>query len=383
MLDDLKPAEPVAPAGWQPSLVFDELTGEGTATTDALYSEPNFDQFLFNAGYDPKVYEVVGNTVKTSKWQQREDGAWLTSFRFTFRLKNKAIDLPLLWSAAKKVTKPLKPISFGKVFVVVPADWQVGKTGSRGGTQQLLERVFASFAAIENTIKHGKYERIVILESGDVIEGIENIAATAQLQSNDLSPMQQTDLAASLLWDLVKLCSKYAPVTYATVGSNHCQFRVNRQAVGMPGVDDWGIVIAQQLRRLSVETNRDVTFVIPKHYDESLTLDPFGDTFHVLGLFHGHQAKSPNAVETWLSKQAFGNQPIKDFTIAVSGHFHHTRIEELGKAHNGGSRWWIMASTSDAGSDWYRLNSGSDSGTGITCFELERQKVFTGTIMRF
>lgn len=383
MLSDLQPSKPVAPNGWQPNIVFDELTGEGTATTDALYSEPNFDQFLRNAGYDPDVYEVVGNTVRTSKWQQREDGAWLTSFRFTFRLKNRAVDLPLLWSTAKRATKPLKPVPLGKVFVVIPADWQVGKVGSRGGTPELLERIFASFAGIEATLKRGKYERIVILDAGDIIEGIENVAATAQLQSNDLSPMQQVDLAASIMWDLVKLCSNYAPVTYATVGSNHCQWRVNKQAVGMPGVDDWAIVIAQQLRRLAAETNRDVDFKIPAKHDESLTLDPFGDTFHVIGLFHGHQAKSPNAVETWLTKQAFGNQALKDFSIAVSGHFHHTRIEELGRSHNGGSRWWIQASTSDNGSDWFRLTSGSDAGTGISCFELERGKVFTGTVMRF
>lgn len=379
----MKPALPVSPAGWRPSVQFDEVSGVGEATTQGLISEPNFDEFLRSAGYDPAVYEVVGNTVKTSKWQQREDGDWLTSFRFTFRLKNASVDLPLLWSQSKKEAKKPKPVESGKVFVVVPADWQVGKSASRGGTPELLERIFASFANIESAIKRGKYERIVIMDAGDIIEGIENVASTAQLQSNDLSPMQQVDLAASLMWDLLKLCAKYAPVTYATVGSNHCQWRVNRQAVGRPGVDDWGIVIAQQLRRLAVETKTDVTFVIPQAHDETLTFDPFGDTFHILGLFHGHQAKGPNGVQGWLEKQSFGNQPIKDFSVAVSGHFHHTRIEELGKAHNGGSRWWIQAATSDNGSDWYRLMSGNDSGTGITCFELHQNQVFTGTVHRF
>ena len=383
MLDDLKPASPVSPAGWKPQVNFDEVLGEGQATTPGLYSEPNFDEFLRSAGYDPDVYEVVGNTVKTSKWQQREDGEWLTSFRFTFRLKNLAVDLPFLWSQARKEAKKPKPVESDKVLVIVPADWQVGKSASRGGTKELLERIFTSFGNIEAQLKRGKYERVVILDAGDIIEGIENVASTAQLESNTMSPMQQTDLAASLMWDLLKMCAKYAPVTYATVGSNHCQWRVNRQAVGRPGVDDWGVVIAQQLRRLAVETKTDVTFVMPQPHDESLTLDPFGDTFHIVGLFHGHQAKSPNAVEQWLSKQAFGNQAIKDFSIAVSGHFHHSRVEELGRAHNGGSRWWIQASTSDAGSDWYRLTTGSDSGTGISCFELQRNTVFSGTVWRF
>ena len=374
---------PKTPSGWNPAIQFDELLGEGLATTPGLIGEPNFDEFLTQAGYDPAVYEVVGNTVKTSKWQQREDGAWLTSFRFTFRLKNKAVDLPLLWSTAKRAVKGFKPVTTGKVFVVVPADWQVGKSASRGGTPELLERIFSSFANIESAIKRGKYERIVILDAGDIIEGIENVASTAQLQSNDMSPMQQTDLAASLMWDLMKLCAKYAPVTYATVGSNHCQWRVSRQAVGRPGVDDWGVVIAQQLKRLATETGMDATFLVPQAHDETLAFDPFDDGFHILGLFHGHQAKGPNGVQGWLEKQTFGHQPLAAFSVAVSGHFHHARVEELGKAHNGGSRWWVQASTSDNGSDWYRLSSGSDSGTGISCFELERQTIFSGTVYRY
>jgi hypothetical protein len=76
-----------------------------------------------------------------------------------------------------------------------------------------------------------------------MIESVSNKASMAQLDSNDLSPFQQQDLAAALLWDLIKLAHKYAPVTYASVGSNHCQWRVNGQAVGKPGLDDVGIVI--------------------------------------------------------------------------------------------------------------------------------------------
>ncbi len=39
-----------------------------------------------------------------------------------------------------------------------------------------------------------------------------------------------------------------APVTYGSVASNHCQNRFKGQQVGKPGLDDWGIVILQQLR---------------------------------------------------------------------------------------------------------------------------------------
>jgi len=55
--------------------------------------------------------------------------------------------------------------------------------------------------------------------------------------------MQQADLAASLMWELIKRLTKIAPVKYGSVSSNHCQNRFNGQQVGQVGVDDWGIVI--------------------------------------------------------------------------------------------------------------------------------------------
>lgn len=380
MLESLKPAHVNIPSPLGAvSVEFDGT--EGVATTPGLPEGADFRDFLVGAGYSPDEYEVVGNP-RTSRWQ-RYDGDWLTSYRFNFRLKNKTVDLPTLFAQAKK-TKPVtpKPVE-GKAFVILTADFQVGKNASRGGTIELIERVEAAYARIEAHLKKNKYERILILDGGDIIEGVENAANLAQLQSNDLSPMQQVDLASALIWDLLKLSTKYAPVSYASVGSNHCQWRVSKQAVGKPGIDDWGIVILQQLRRLSTEVGLDVTYYIPQAHDESLTVDVFGDGFHIVGLAHGHQVSRPDGMQRWLEKQSFGHQPLAGFTVFCSGHFHHTRIEELGPAHNGGSRFWVQGSTMDNGSDWYRLTSGNDSQTGITTFELERNVPFSGSIKRF
>jgi hypothetical protein len=178
------------------------------------------------------------------------------------------------------------------------------------------------------------------------------------------------------------MAHKYGPVTYASVASNHCQWRFNGQTVGKPGLDDWGIVILQQIRRLTTEMGMDVTYLIPDPFDESLALDVFDDGFHIVALAHGHQAKRPNGMEAWLQKQTFGQGPTSAFTLFVSGHFHHLRVEELGQAHNGGSRYWVQASTMDNGSDWFRLQSGTDSATGIVCFELERDTHFQGTVYK-
>jgi hypothetical protein len=361
---------------------FDGTNGLAT-TPPTTGDQPDFTQFLIDQGFDPERVEIYG-PVRTSRWQQREGGDWLVSWRFNFRMKaDLELDLPTLYAQAKKTKKQeVKKTTQGKALVIVPADFQVGKTGSRGNTQDLIARVFASYERIEQKLKRGGYEKVVILDAGDMIESVQNAAQFAQLESNDLSPMQQVDLAASLLWDLLKIASKYGPVTYASVGSNHCQWRFNGQAVGKPGLDDWGIVILQQLRRLSTEVGMDVTYLIPDPYDESLAFDVFDDGFHIVALAHGHQAKRPNGMEAWLQKQSFSQAPVGAFTVFVSGHFHHLRVEELGQSHNGGSRYWVQASTMDNGSDWFRLQSGTDSITGIVCFELERQAHFQGTVYK-
>ena len=383
MLENLEPTPKITPPkDWRPAVQFDGTSGEAT-TPPTTGNQPDFDQFLLDQGFSPELIEIYG-PIRTSRWQQREGGDWLVSWRFNFRMKaDLDVDLPTLYAQAKKTKLPVrKETNQGKALVIVPADYQVGKVGSRGNTQDLIARVFASYERIEQKLKQGKYEKVIILDAGDMIESVSNKASMAQLESNDLSPFQQQDLAAALLWDLIKLAHKYAPVTYASVGSNHCQFRVNGQAVGKPGLDDVGIVILQQLRRLSTELGMDVNYLIPQPYDESLAFDVFDDEFHILALAHGHQAKRPSGMESWLQKQSFGLGPTSSFTTFVSGHFHFLKVEELGQSQNGGSRYWVQASTSDNGSDWFRLSSGSESVTGIVVFELERNVHFQGTVYK-
>jgi hypothetical protein len=193
--------------------------------------------------------------------------------------------------------------------------------------------------------------------------------------------MQQVDLATSLAWETLKRLVKFAPVTYLSVGSNHCQFRIGKQQVGS-AIDDWGIHIGRTLARLSKEVGLDITFHEPAKSDESLALDVFGDGFHVLGMVHGHQANRPEGIPDWWRKQAFGKQSVTAATVLVSGHFHHLRVQELGSTSRGTSRFWVQSSTLDNGSNWWRLNSGEDSQPGLVCFALERQQDFTGTVWK-
>jgi hypothetical protein len=382
MLDDLQPSKKIQPPrDFRPGLEFDG--NEGTATTEGLPDAPNFDEFLAERGYSPDEYEIVG-TPRTSQWQ-RWDGEWLTSYRFHFRRKVTDIDLPTLYAEAKravKIASKPKRKKTGKAFVICPADFQIGKFGSRGGHQESIQRIHASYALIEERLKRSDYDRIIILDMGDVIEGVSNKADMEQVIMSTLSPMQQSDLAAALLWDLIKIASKYAPVTYGSVASNHCQYRVNKQHVGRPGVDDWGIVILQQLRRLATEVGLPVErWLIPQPHDEGFAFDVFDDGSHIIGAIHGHQVGRPDGFPGFWAKSVFHSSYLAAATLMVTGHFHHHRCEQI-SGTEGRERWWVQASTSDNGSDWFTRNNGGggDSTPAITCFELNQGEPFRGTV---
>jgi len=385
MLENLVTPAPkiVAPEGWNPSVVFDGDGGEAVLPAVPDGESADIDAFLREAGIDPDQVEIVGEP-KISRWQVARpfplEPAWHTAVKVRWRAKKSSIDLPLLYSLAKKTKPPVvKPVAPGKALIVLWSDLQVGKVDHRGGVEALLARVAETQTKLIKLVKQTKPERIIFSDVGDVLEGFTSKMDTQQSYSNDLSIMQQVDLATSLAWDTLKQLVKYAPVTYLSVGSNHCQFRINKQQVGSP-TDDWGIHIGRTLARLSKEVGLDITFHEPAKHDESLALDVFGNGFHVLGMVHGHQANRPEGIPDWWRKQSFGKQSVTAATVLVSGHFHHLRVQELGSTSRGTSRFWVQAATLDNGSNWWRLNSGEDSQPGLVCFVLERDTDFTGTV---
>lgn len=387
MLEDLTTPAPkvVAPEGWNPSIVFDGQGGEATLPAVEGDTPLDIEGFLLEAGIDPKEIEIIGEP-RISRWQVARpfplEPAWQTAVRIRWRRKNTELDLPLLYSQVKK-TKAVtpKPVAEGKALIVLWSDLQVGKVDHRGGVEALLQRVKETQAKLLAKVKEQKPEKIIFCDVGDTIENFGNAADMHQLQSNDLSIMQQVDLATTLAWDTLKLLCKYAPITYLSVGSNHCQWRVNKQRVGKV-TDDWGIHIGRTLARLSKEVGLPITFHEPAPHDESLALDVFGDQFHVLGMVHGHQASRPDAIPDWWRKQSFGKQSVTASTVLVSGHFHHLRVLELGSTVRGSSRFWVQAATLDNGSNWWRTSQGEDSQPGLVCFALERNKDFTGTVWK-
>ena len=384
LLDNLEPAKKIEPTPFgRPGVIFDGSTGE--ATTPYSESPASFEEFLEAAGMNPEEFEVIG-TPRVSKWQQKEGGEFLTSFRFTFRKRISGIDLPLLYAEAKKAVKKkgktLQVQKTDKALIVVWADSQTGKANDvRGGTPELIQRVEEKINLVEAHLKKNKYDQILFYNVGDSIEGFES--GGNPMFTNDLSLMEQVDLEATFEWSMLKTLVKYAPVRAASVGSNHCAWRTGKKVLGSP-LDDWGIHIQRTLARLAQEvgyTKEELSFYEPQPNDESLAIDVWGDGSFIAGLVHGHQASRPDQIPNWWRGQSHGDQAIAQADLLIHGHFHHVRITETGR-RNGRSRWVVMAPALDAGSSWFRLTSGEDSDPGLLIIPLEKGKEFTGTVYK-
>ena len=74
-----------------PGTAFVELDETGghleskKMTQDEVDSISDLSQILEMFNIDPSIYKVKDDTVRISKWQQREDGEFLTSYRFQFK----------------------------------------------------------------------------------------------------------------------------------------------------------------------------------------------------------------------------------------------------------------------------------------------------------
>jgi hypothetical protein len=374
------------PKGWEPGYSWDGSVG--VITTAPLADRPKtWDEFIRDAGLDPDEVEVI-EPVNVRGWDANmgrdpETGAVtierLRYYRLNVRRRSalELPDLPTIMRAARKAArrkpKPA-PSDDGpdRAVVAVFADPQTGKVASRGGTEQLLERTAAAYERLGNYIADANADQGVWADAGDAVESFEN--THEQQQTNDLSMMSQVEVATFLEFEGVDLMCRMLPRVVAIgVGSNHCRWRQGKENKGTPA-DDWGLHMLRQIHRwttrLASEQYAHLSVMVPQRHDETVAIDVCGQ---IIGLAHGHQVSRPNMIPDWWSRQTHGGQPIADADILVTGHFHHLRVECVGRnPHTKRSRWWMQAPTMDNGSDWYRLHKGYDSDPGMLVFTVTR-----------
>ena len=361
-LDD--EASVTVPPKFRQHAEWDDEGGQG-ATGPVREIVSDHSQLLRLAGLDPDAWRIVG---RVSQWTKTHHGKADTySFFFQFeRAGGEEFDLPALYATARRARTPrFRPeASTDRSTVVVFADPQIGKTGSRGGTPELIDRLAQKRAALEPVLKARKPSTILLADAGDGFEGFES--GGNPMFTNDLSLTQQMDAYGTELWLFIEQLHRFAPVTVASVPSNHTAWRRAKQQLGKPS-DDLGLYVHNQVRKITDAANMNVTYRQPAAYDEAVSVDLHGT---IIGLVHGNQF-GPNQAISWWEKQTFGAQAIAHADVLISGHYHSFGAGVAGRnPHSGRQRWWLGAPTLDNGSDWYRTTSGRDSDPGMLIFDV-------------
>lgn len=385
-----------APSGWEPGVRYDPVTSLPTEVTTEQVDRDvqgtpeawadliahllpmvpeGHEVRLVEARYDPLAWsrDVQFVDHPTEDRAVRGPATTRPAWRYRFRIVpaegvRERVDLAELVKVARgnRKARPRKTVT-GRTRVVVVSDAQVGKVDHRGGTSELLERIDAMLATLDDEAKALPCDDAVVLDPGDLTEGFEN--TDGQAFTNDLSLPEQLRYARVILTEVVtRVAAKHPLTRVATVPSNHGAWRRGKGRLGKPS-DDFGIETHRTVAdALALAGRDDVTWLLPDVWDESLALQVRGA---VVGLAHGHQVSRPDGIRDWWARQTHGGGPLAAATILLTGHYHHLRVEPTG-AIDGRSRWWFQAPTLDNGSSWWRNGSGgSDDEPGILTFTID------------
>jgi len=334
----------------------------GTVSSDHAAILAKFD-------LDPTRWVITG--LRRSQWEQKP-GVELESIRCTFAPRNP--DVATLDSEAfaryirgqRRKAKPAPSDQPAAALCVVLADPQVGKTGSGGGTDELIARMDRTYDKLTDHIAKLKragvpLESAVWLDAGDIVENFENVPSQAQTNDRDITA--QLEVAREIEHHGIDLLARnFARVDAATCGSNHAQVRRNGKRAGKPS-DDFGIHIMRSIEwayGFNADAYSHVSFRYPTEWSETTALDVCGQR---IGLAHGYQAGSPDKVIQWWKGQSHGRQPVAEADVLVTGHWHHIREQQTGDG-----RMWLQAPNMDPGSDWWANIAGDNSPPGMLTF---------------
>jgi hypothetical protein len=359
----------------QDSKPFAEVSQDEVIISTGVVNAPstNWDTILISFGLDPDVFEVKDDKVRMSKWQTSKrlesgerDLIWLYSYKAVFghRAKAKLKDEDL--EKIRKTIKTFKPETHKttsetpSTFVILWADWQLGKSAS-GGPEATISRVLGSFqksrARIKDLQKQGRnIEQIAFVNMGDPVEGCSDFYSS-QTFSVELNQRQQLLLALDL-W--TKGIETLAPLvkkkTFISTLSNHGEWTRRGGRAITTDSDSADAFLADSLKRILHKTGYIDTWHIP-HDQMSMQVNLSGLE---CAFTHGHKITGKEV--EWFRGQSLrllrenGKEPRLWFTA----HKHHFRAHDYGAftifqcpsldtdgTPSGGSKWY-----SDSTAQW-------------------------------
>ena len=325
-------------------------------------------------GLDPDVFEVVGDQVKMSKWQQSKrtesgdrDIVWLYAYKAVFRRKLASaisqIDIDEIrkhvrkWKPSK-ITKPTDEVP--STLLVCWADWQLYKSAS-GGVEATTARVLESFDKTVQRVKELRklgrnIEGIHIVNCGDPIEACDGMYAS-QLFSVQGGLRDQLRLALDLWTQGVQTLAPLAEyASFTSCISNHGEWQRKGNKSMTTDSDSADGFLADALMRVLDGSDLIHEWNIP--HDQMVMQSEISGVnvaFH-----HGHKMVGKEI--DWLRGQSLkqlkevGAEP----EIWVTAHKHHLKMTDYGGVQHfqcpsldtdgspsGGSKWY-----SDTTAQW-------------------------------
>lgn len=367
------PTSPEPKANFTFNRVTEYDGSKGFLQTEPMEKAPSHDELLEMFGYDPKEVQIVG-LLRTSKWQQREDGPFLNSFRFALAPASTTnMDEVIHIINTRKFTP--KKSEGDAVFHWLAGDLQLGKIDG-DGTEGIVNRVLTS---IDNGVKQFKTLRktnsIGLIHQawlGDCGEGN---------QSQGGKNMWRTELTITEQYRLFRRLALYAIDAFAplverieidVVNGNHDD--AMRLPVATRADDGHAteamIALADGLALNKVSYGHVKIFVPEK--DEMTLTREIGD-----GVFthaHGHQWRKDKAYEWW-AKQALNNHSPAASHFLLHGHEHEFSIK--GKK----DRTEICVPTFESESTYWRHRHGDIAKTGALTMVTEASDFTNLTIL--
>lgn len=374
--ESVRSPKPTAPSGWEPGIAWDGRTGTIASGPGERPTAPDWTPLLEAWGLDPAIYEVV-EPVQVRAWDAAVGGGLVRKMwyhRAGLRQKRvaSATDVQALIAEVKRhKTRPRRDVVADRAhpglsptvsLVIVLSDWQLGKQG----TTEAVERILRCLDGAVNRAKVCKPSQIHIIGLGDLIEQCDG-HYPMQAYQTELNRREQVTLARRLITKYVTTLAPLVPrMVVAAVGGNHGENRRDGKAYTDFGDND-DVAMFEQVAEV-IGANPDayghVSFMLPKE-QLTLTLDIAGT---IVGLAHGHQAKRSGApsvkMQEWWKGQAFGQRPVGDASLLLTGHYHHLSILE------DGARTHMQAPTMDSGSQWFEESSGKPSRPGMLTFTI-------------
>lgn len=342
---------------WRPHLELDANGGYFVTSPRTASEQPNAADLL--AEFDLSPNDWIVTSVRRGKWQQRDGGEYLHSFRVNVKpagYRLGAVDLEKLETEIRKwrPAKSLKPLHGDLTALFMSGDTQFGKDGG-DGTEGTVRRIRGGIDASLQRYKELKNRgigQIALPQLGDCIEG--TVSQGGRIVGRlDLDLTAQVRVGRRVLLEWVKA---FAPLTedlvIPVVPGNHDE--TIRHVITDP-MDSWQVEIVQQVLDICAE-NPALAHVkgrFPNKDETTLTVD-FSGT--MVGFAHGHQSRD---MGKWWHGQAMGRTAVGQAEILVTAHLHHYKVNQIGP------NLWVQIPAMDGGSAWWKDRAGLDSPTGI------------------